>query len=277
MECDETYIKQLLYNIRGLCPIEQTIEEFEKRNKLRVLENWLDARVSEGNQIADIHNALAKIKIDTSQNPEDFLINNQYYDPKVVGRFCEDRDPQLAVLAYKRAWGQCDQELIDLTNKNEMFRIQAKYLVERQSKELWDSVLVEENTQRKNLIDYVIQALQDSKNVDEVSTAVQAFVSANIPFELLGLLEKLVLHNPEFGQYKKLQNLLIYTAIRSEKNKVMDYINRLDNYDGPDIALVALSDEYCMYEEALAIYKKFDMNTEAIDVLLSKINSVPRA
>ena len=57
----------------------------------------------------------------------------------------------------------------------------------------------------------------------------------------------------------------------------MDYINRLDNYDGPDIALVALSDEYCMYEEAFAIYKKFDMNTEAIDVLLSKINSVPRA
>ena len=49
LECDETYIKQLLYNIRGLCPVEQTIEEFEKRNKLRVLESWLDARVVEGN------------------------------------------------------------------------------------------------------------------------------------------------------------------------------------------------------------------------------------
>jgi hypothetical protein len=29
--------------------MEQLISEFEKRNRLRVLENWLDARVSEGN------------------------------------------------------------------------------------------------------------------------------------------------------------------------------------------------------------------------------------
>jgi len=49
IECDELYIKKLLYNIRGNCPIEQLIEEFEKRNKLRVLENWLDSRAAEGN------------------------------------------------------------------------------------------------------------------------------------------------------------------------------------------------------------------------------------
>lgn len=58
-------------------------------------------------------------------------MNNQFYDAKVVGKFCEERDPQLAVLAYKRAWGQCDEEFIALTNKNEMYRVQAKYLVER--------------------------------------------------------------------------------------------------------------------------------------------------
>jgi clathrin heavy chain len=57
----------------------------------------------------------------------------------------------------------------------------------------------------------------------------------------------------------------------------MDYINRLDNFDGPEIALVALSDEYSMFEEALAIYKKFDMNVEAVDVLLQKIGNVVRA
>jgi clathrin heavy chain len=89
-----------------------------------------------------------------------------------VGRFCEERDPQLAVLAYKNAWGQCDDELIALTNKNEMYRIQAKYLVERQSKDLWAVVLNEGNPHRKFLIDYVVQALTDSKNVEEVSTAV---------------------------------------------------------------------------------------------------------
>jgi len=57
----------------------------------------------------------------------------------------------------------------------------------------------------------------------------------------------------------------------------MDYINRLDNFDGPDIALVALSDEYGMYEEAFAIYKKFDMSVEAVDVLLNKLHNIPRA
>ena len=31
---------------------------------------------------------MAKIKIDTNQNPQQFLSSNQYYDPKVVGQFC---------------------------------------------------------------------------------------------------------------------------------------------------------------------------------------------
>jgi clathrin heavy chain len=74
--------------MRGLCPIEPLIEEFEKRNKVRVLEAWLDSRVSEGNQIPAVHNALAKIKIDINQDPENFLTNNQFYDPKVIGKFC---------------------------------------------------------------------------------------------------------------------------------------------------------------------------------------------
>lgn len=89
-----------------------------------------------------------------------------------MGKFCEERDTELAVLAYRNAWGHCDEELIALTNKNEMYRVQAKYLVERQSKELWAVVLQATNTHRKFLIDYIIQALTDSKNVDEVSTAV---------------------------------------------------------------------------------------------------------
>jgi len=43
MECDETYIKQLLFNLRSLCPAEETVNEFEKRNKLRLLEKWLES------------------------------------------------------------------------------------------------------------------------------------------------------------------------------------------------------------------------------------------
>ena len=50
-----------------------------------------------------------------------------------------------------------------------------------------------------------------------------------------------MLHNSDFAKYKKLQNLLIITAIRSDRTRVMDYINRLDNYDGMDIAKIALA------------------------------------
>lgn len=46
----------------------------------------------------------------------------------------------------------------------------------------------------------------------------------------------------------------------------MEYINRLDNYDAPDIANIAISNE--LYEEAFAIFKKFDVNTSAIQVTL---------
>lgn len=69
-----------------------------------------------------------------------------------------------------------------------------------------------------------------------MSTTVQAFMVADLPNELINLLEKIVLHNSEFGSFKKLQNLLIITAIKSDKSKVMDYIKRLDNYDGAEIA-----------------------------------------
>lgn len=56
------------------------------------------------------HNALAKIYIDGNNNAERFLRENPYYDSKVIGKYCEKRDPHLACLAYER--GHCDQELI---------------------------------------------------------------------------------------------------------------------------------------------------------------------
>jgi len=54
-----------------------------------------------------------------------------------------------------------------------------------------------------------------------------------------------------------LQNLLILTAIKADKTKVMEYISRLDNYDAPDIANIAIGAE--LYEEAFAIFKKFEV------------------
>jgi len=67
-----------------------------------------------------------------------------------------------------------------------------------------------------------------------------------------------------FLLFRNLQNLLILTAIKADRSRVMEYINRLDNYDAPDIANIAISSE--LYEEAFAIFRKFEVNTSAIQV-----------
>ena len=55
----------------------------------------------------------------------------------------------------------------------------------------------------------------------------------------------------------------------------MDYINRLDNFDGVAVGDIAVNAE--LYEEAFAIFKKFNSNVQAIKVLLDNINSIERA
>merc|ERR1719316_813969 len=127
---------------------------------------------------------------------------------------------------------------------------------------------------RRNVIDQVVStALPEATDADEVSATVKAFISADLPNELIELLEKIVLHNSDFSNNRNLQNLLILTAIKADRNRVMDYINRLDNYDGPEIAKIALGEPYKLFEEAFLIYKKSDMNSEAMDTLLTNIES----
>jgi len=121
-----------------------------------MLQPWLEARSDERIQDPALHNALAKIYIDIDQDPQDFLINNKFYDSKDVGKYCEERNPDLAFIAYKRAWGECDDELIEVTNKNYLYRMQAKYLVERQNEELWGKVLDPANTHRASVIDQIV-------------------------------------------------------------------------------------------------------------------------
>ena len=106
---------------------------------------------NEGSTDVHVHNALGKIMIETNNNPEHFVLTNPYYDPVEVGRFAEKRDPQLACVAYKR--GQCDDELLRCTNKNSLFKVQARYVVERKSPELWAKVLDDENEHRRHLLD----------------------------------------------------------------------------------------------------------------------------
>eukprot|EP01006_Ploeotia_vitrea_P036086 TRINITY_DN65965_c0_g2_i1.p1 TRINITY_DN65965_c0_g2~~TRINITY_DN65965_c0_g2_i1.p1 ORF type:complete len:1702 (-),score=356.35 TRINITY_DN65965_c0_g2_i1:154-5214(-) len=294
LDCDanEDYIKTLIMSVGNMCPIEPLVDEVEKRNRIRLIQNWLEARQSEGNQEAALHNALGKIYIDSNQNVERFLQQNQFYDPKVLGKYCENRDPNMAYVAYEK--GQCDYELVELTSKNCMFKQQSRYLVKRQDAELWAHVLKEDDDTRRQLVDQVVQtALPETNDPEELSTTVKAFMEANLPHELTELLEKIVLHgNSEFKQNRYLQNLLLLTAITqyersskaedanegallSQRGRVMEYIQRLNGYDSTDIATLAVGAE--LYEEAFTVYKKFDCNVQAIKVLLEMLNAVDRA
>mmetsp|Transcript_21576 Transcript_21576/g.15778 ORF Transcript_21576/g.15778 Transcript_21576/m.15778 type:complete len:94 (+) Transcript_21576:3024-3305(+) len=93
-------------------------------------------------------------------------------------------------------------------------------------------------------------------------------MDADMPNELIELLERIVLHNSDFANNKNLQNLLILTAIKADKTRVMDYVNRLDNYDGVELAKIAKKEQYQLFDEALQMYKKFGENVEAVRVLI---------
>lgn len=88
--------------------------------RLKLLLPWLEARIHEGCEEPATHNALAKIYIDSNNNPERFLRENPYYDSRVVGKYCEKRDPHLACVAYER--GQCDLELINVSTATNVER-----------------------------------------------------------------------------------------------------------------------------------------------------------
>uniref|UniRef100_A0AC35THB5 Clathrin heavy chain n=1 Tax=Rhabditophanes sp. KR3021 TaxID=114890 RepID=A0AC35THB5_9BILA len=274
VDCTEEAIKQLIGNTRGKFDIDELVEEVEKRNRLKLLVPWLESRVHEGAVDPATHNALAKIYIDSNNNPDRFLRENSYYDSKVVGKYCEKRDPHYAFVAYER--GQCDEELISVCNENSLFKNLARYLVRRRDMELWATVLTEENPHRRQLIDQVVQtALSETQDSEDISQTVKAFMAADLPNELIELLEKIVLDNPAFADHRNLQNLLILTAIRADASRVMEYIQKLDSYDAPEIANVAINSN--LYEEAFAIFKKFDVNTSAINVLIENVNNLDRA
>lgn len=274
VDCSEDIIKQLILAVKGQFSTDELVEEVEKRNRMKLLLPWLEMRVHEGVNEPATHNALAKIYIDSNNNPERFLRENQFYDSRVVGKYCEKRDPHLACVAYER--GLCDEELIKVCNENSLFKSQARYLVKRREPDLWAVVLQEDNEYRRQLIDQVVQtALSETQDPEDISVTVKAFMTADLPNELIELLEKIVLDNSIFSDHRNLQNLLILTAIKADRTRVMEYINRLDNYDAPDIANIAISDK--LYEEAFAIFKKYEVNTSAIQVLIEHVNNLDRA
>ena len=263
--------------MRAIPNVEELVEVVETRNRLRMLQPWLEARISEGNTEAATHNAIGKIYVTINKDPQQFLLNNQFYDSKVVGKFCEKLDPYLAFLAYKRAWARATTSSSRSPTRTTSSRTKPGTASRGR---IWTvgARARAENEYRRRIIDETVQtALPESKNPDEVSTTVKAFMTAELLNELIELLEKIVLHGSEFSNNKNLQNLLILTAIKADTTRVMDYIHKLDNFDGNDIAKIACSESYELFEEAFEIYKKFNNNVDAIDVLLNNIESIERA
>ncbi|KAI6249667.1 putative clathrin heavy chain [Erysiphe necator] len=275
VDCDESIIKNLLQTVNlSLVPIDELVAEVESRNRLKLLLPFLEASLVAGNQREAVCNALAKIYIDSNNNPEKFLKENDQYDPLIVGKYCEKRDPNLAFISYRK--GQNDLELVNITNENSMFKAQARYLLERADKDLWAFVLSPNNLHRRSVIDQVTStAVPESTEPDKVSVAVASFLAADLPSELIELLEKIVLEPSPFSDNENLQNLLILTATKSDKSKVMDYIGRLDAYNGPDIANICI--EVGLYEEAFEVYKKINDHKSAANVLVEHIISIDRA
>lgn len=297
-DAPDEFVTNLILSVRSLVPVDALCEEVEQRNRLRLLTPFLEQLVAEGSKDAGVHSALGKILVDSGgassaggggssssssaagTNAEHFLTTNPYYDSRAVGKYCEKRDPHLACVAYRR--GQCDDELVRCTTAHSLFKAQARYVVERADAGLWakvlgsagggegdgDNAVVVDEATRRPLVDQVVStALPECRNPEQVSVAVKAFMAAGLQAELIELLEKIVLMaNSAFASNHNLQNLLIITAIKSDKARVADYISRLDNFDGPAVGEIAVG--YEMFDEAFEIYKKFGLKAQAIKVLL---------
>ncbi|KAJ5895242.1 clathrin heavy chain [Penicillium taxi] len=275
VDCDESIIKNLLSTVDpSVIPIEELVSEVESRNRLKLLLPFLEATLATGNQQQAVYNALAKIYIDSNNNPEKFLKENDMYDTLTVGKYCEKRDPNLAYIAYNK--GQNDLELISITNENSMYRAQARYLVDRADPEVWSFVLSENNIHRRSLIDQVVAtAVPESTEPDKVSVAVKSFLEADLPGELIELLEKIILEPSPFSDNASLQNLLMLTAAKADKGRLMDYIHQLNDFSADEIAEMCIS--VGLYEEAFEIYKKVNNYLAAVNVLVENIVSIDRA
>ena len=126
------------------------------------------------------------------------------------------------------------------------------------------------------MVDQIIStAVPESQDPEQVSIAVKAFIDADMPVELIELLEKIILEPSTFSDNSNLQNLLMLTAAKSDRGRVAGYIQNLDNYSPDDIAQQCI--EVGMSEEAFLIYKKANNHQAAANVLVDHVVSIDRA
>lgn len=273
VDCDENIIKGLLASVLGRVPIKELVSEVEKRNRLKILLPFLEKTLEGGSTDQEVYNTLAKIYIDSNNSPEKFLQENQQYDTLAVGKYCEKRDPYLAYISYSK--GGNNDELINITNENKMYKYQARYLLAKSDFDLWNKVLTEENPHRRQLIDQVISTgIPELSDPEPISITVKAFMENDLPQELTELLEKIILEPSPFNDNASLQGLLILTAIRADPSRVSSYVEKLDKFDPEEIAPLCIENQ--LYEEAFEVYDKFELRSQAMKVLVEDIMSLDR-
>jgi len=274
LDCPDDQIKKLIASMRREFDVDELVDACSSRNRLRLLQTWLEQRIQNGSVDPSTHNALAKVYVEGNPIIERFLKEDKYYDAKVIGEYCEKRNPHLAFIAYERE--NLDDEIVKLCYDNALFKNLVRYLLNRADPVLWGKVLQEDDSNRRKLIDHIVQFIQvEHQSPEDISVMVKAFVSAGLSQGLLDVLEKLIISGGSYREHRNLQTLMVVTAIREAPNRVMGYINVLDNYDAPAIADLAVS--HGLYEEAFEIYRKFEVNTNAVTVLIENLKDYKRA
>lgn len=267
IEAPNDFIMKLITAVQHTASIRDLIAETMKRDKLLLLQSILEAREATGSKDPDTNNGIVLLRYTLGQSPEVFLKENMYYDPHFVGTQLANRDPRLACIAFAK--GNCDDELVKLTNEHQLYKEQARYLVSRQDPDLWAKVLEEDNPHLSSVVSAVnTTALPECTDPNKVSVTIKAFIKADIKGQLVTLLEKLVLENPKFNGNPSLQNLLIMSAADEQEHRprVMSYIQSLDKFTWDQVAPKLIERE--LYDEAIAVYKKFKQPVDAVRVMI---------
>eukprot|EP00924_Labyrinthula_sp_SR-Ha-C_P001550 maker-scaffold_18-snap-gene-1.5-mRNA-1 protein AED:0.42 eAED:0.42 QI:0/0/0/0.66/1/1/3/0/1799 len=299
LDCPEKLVKTVLNydSVRANVDYEDLVESLEKRNKLYLIKDILEEKITvEKSTDIVVHNALAKLKILTNSGAKEFLETDSYYEHKVVGKFCENFDPSLAFICYAKSNGDCDVELVNVSVQNELYKELSLYCIDRQSTELWDMIVTyNENSsesvstggaatlklteaEKKKIIDTVVNyGLPQTKDQGKVTVCLKSFMKADMPNELIDLLDKLILQPDSTFTTSSLENLLLLTAVKTRREKVMYYIKVLKTYDGENIAEACLNQAEPLTEEALEIYINKNLNVKAMEVIIDYLNDVERA
>ncbi|ORM41265.1 Clathrin heavy chain 1 [Babesia sp. Xinjiang] len=270
LSAPEHIIHSILENLHDPNGMKAMIKVADERHQLLMLRDWLEKRVNEGYKETEIHTALAKIRVSSQEDAENFLLTNKHYDRTVIGRFCEERDPMLAYLIYYEA--QLDSDVLRLCLANGFHKMLASYALKRSSTSLWRDIVVSNSStissdDRKRVCEELVSLAPECSNASEISCALKALLDSGMNVEVIALLEQLLLTQTQFSSSSNLQNLLLATAVKTNPAKLEEYLSKLDNYDVS--ALSKLSDSLGLSRSSFSILKSAGRALEALDALLS--------